>query len=219
MHNLTGTILAGGQSSRFGSNKALAQIEGVTFIEKIYNTMKNCSNEILIVSNTDLFSNTNLIFQQNNCHVKVNIIPDIYKYYGPLAGIHAALSSSVNEKVLVCACDYPFLSEELITILIEASLTNKKATAIIPVWNGEIHPLIGIYSKSILANLENYLLKGSKKVLDFILKIQLYCIYIHTVRSKKLSNDKPCGIESSLLNVNTQQEYSIARNIAHSKIR
>ena len=50
-NNITGIILAGGKSSRMGSDKALLKINNTTFIEKIIEVMQPYVDEIIIISN------------------------------------------------------------------------------------------------------------------------------------------------------------------------
>ncbi|MDO9308155.1 MAG: nucleotidyltransferase family protein, partial [Deltaproteobacteria bacterium] len=49
--DVTGVILAGGHSSRMGSNKALLPFQGGRFIEAIYRRFSELFPEVLLVTN------------------------------------------------------------------------------------------------------------------------------------------------------------------------
>ena len=82
-HNILGVILAGGKSSRFGSNKSLSKLANNKLIEHVINKIDKYFPEILVVSN-----DSGLIIENK----KIKIIEDCIKgYLGPLAGILTAV--------------------------------------------------------------------------------------------------------------------------------
>ena len=82
-HNILGVILAGGKSSRFGSNKSLSKLSNLKLIEHIINKISKYFSEILIVSN-----DSNLILEDKN----IRIIKDCKDgYLGPLIGVLSAI--------------------------------------------------------------------------------------------------------------------------------
>ena len=50
-HNILGVILAGGKSSRFGSNKSLSNLSNTKLIQHVINKISKYFSDILIVSN------------------------------------------------------------------------------------------------------------------------------------------------------------------------
>ena len=82
-HNILGVILAGGKSSRFGSNKSLSNLSNSKLIDHVINKISKYFNEILIVSN-----DSKLIINDS----KIKIIKDcIDGHLGPLVGVLSAL--------------------------------------------------------------------------------------------------------------------------------
>src|SRR5215470_9917840 len=80
-----GFILAGGRSSRMGSDKALLEFQGKTLIERAVELMRRSSLDFAIVGDPAKYS----------AHGQV--VPDVHANCGPLAGIHAALRQSRAE--------------------------------------------------------------------------------------------------------------------------
>ena len=99
----TGIILAGGKSSRMGTNKALLTIDGKTVIERIVNQLEQIVDEIIVVTNP--FHDYEFL--------QLPMVEDKWKGMGPLAGIEAGLNASTTERNLIVACDMPFISIEL----------------------------------------------------------------------------------------------------------
>jgi molybdopterin-guanine dinucleotide biosynthesis protein A len=100
-----GILLAGGKSSRMGTNKALLPVQGIPLIERIVKTMRFYCREIIVV--TDDVST--FPFLSN-----VKFVSDIYPGKGPLAGIHAGLSAIPEGSYgFIMACDMPVISDSL----------------------------------------------------------------------------------------------------------
>ena len=55
--NITGIILAGGKSSRLGSDKGIVNLNEKKFIEHILEAVLPNVNEVLIIANNDNYNN------------------------------------------------------------------------------------------------------------------------------------------------------------------
>ena len=86
----TGIILAGGKSSRMGTNKALLTINGKTVIERIVNQLDQIVDEIIVVTNQ--FHDYEFL--------QLPMVEDKWKGMGPLAGIQAGLKAATTERNL-----------------------------------------------------------------------------------------------------------------------
>ena len=113
LSDITGVILAGGKSSRFGSNKALAIVDGKPLIQHVADLISSLFAECLLVTNTPAEYE----------FLSLPMTHDRYRDSGPLAGIHAALLKIRTPRAFVVACDMPNLSQELINIF--ATLMNR----------------------------------------------------------------------------------------------
>lgn len=155
IQGVTGVILAGGNSSRMGKNKALLTSGGVTLIEKVYRTLSAIFAEVVVVTNTP----------EEYAFLPCPKIPDRYIGMGSMAGVHAGLSWSRTEWVFVVACDMPYLDESLIRNL---ATRLKDGVALVPETDAGLEPLHSFYSKKALPYLEKALAGGRQKLLDLL---------------------------------------------------
>ena len=92
-HNILGVILAGGKSSRFGSNKSLSNLSNIKLIEHVINKISKYFSEILIVSN-----DSKLILDSSN----IKIIKDCKRgQLGPLIGVLSAMKYANQKKNII----------------------------------------------------------------------------------------------------------------------
>lgn len=142
--DITGVILAGGKSSRMGVNKSFLKLGNQSIIEHIVGLMKPIFSAVIIITNTP---------EEYN-FLNLPMFKDIYKWRGPLAGIHSALIHSNKEKVFVLSCDVPLMSREMIEYICEF----KSDKPIIFCEAAGYHqPLAGIYSEKIINEIEKFI--------------------------------------------------------------
>jgi len=161
IHNVTGVILAGGRSSRFGSNKALALVDGKPLIQRIADLMSSLFPECLLVTNTPAEYE----------FLSLPMTHDRYQGHGPLAGIHAALLQITTPRAFVVACDMPNLSPELIQYL--CSINGQKYDVIIPWLERGQEPLFGIYHKRSLAVINSCLQQKDCQIIRALEDLQV----------------------------------------------
>src|SRR5699024_2705154 len=106
MEKTIGILLAGGRSSRYGTEKAFADVEGISFYEASYYVLESVCDEVIIVTRKDLMHLFPPIYQ---------VITDIDKYVGcgPLAGIYSAMMYKEAENYIVLPCDVPLIAQAL----------------------------------------------------------------------------------------------------------
>ncbi len=187
-NNITGIILAGGKSSRIGTDKALLKFQSKTFIQIIYDNLKELCSEIIISS--------------NNPEVKISgvkIVADKIKNIGPAGGIFSALSVSETEKNIIVSVDTPFIPTALFEFLIKH---NTDDTDVLIISEGtKLHPLIGIYSKNFKHILSEEIKKGNYKIRDIIKKTHYKITDISEERFDR---------KNILQNINTKDDYNSA---------
>src|SRR5687768_15232730 len=130
MDSAEGFILTGGQSRRMGTDKSQLMIDGETFLQRIAAEMIASGLAVTVVGNAPA----------SWPHQKVS---DIYPNWGALGGVHAALSACKSDWALVVACDFPFVSRDLISHLADSRETFE---AVAPVQRDLIpQPLCSFY--------------------------------------------------------------------------
>jgi molybdopterin-guanine dinucleotide biosynthesis protein A len=148
-------ILAGGRSSRMGTNKALVNYQGKPLISYPITLAKSYNAGILLIDNRNDLE-----------HYGFPVIRDIYSEGGAMAGIHSGLTASTTDWNLILTCDMPHISTGLIDKMI--SKLDESRPMLVPGHHGYIEPLCGFYHRKMLPVMEKHLKDGSYKLLDLI---------------------------------------------------
>lgn len=136
-----GIVLAGGQSSRFGEDKALVFVNGVRLIERAIHLLEELHlAPVLITSPGRDYSFL-------RCPVETDILP----HKGPLGGIYTASYLFKGYALLILVCDMPFLTVPALATLVENHHEPQQATVFCDTRN-EVQPFPGLY-ESDLSNL------------------------------------------------------------------
>lgn len=196
--NITTFILAGGKSSRIGTNKAFLQFEGKALIQRLVDLLDPIFSEVVISSNEpELYE-----------FLEKKIIKDIFPGRGPLSGIHSTLSFTTSAKNFIISCDMPFISSELINYLINS---NSDADVLLPKADGRIQPLCGIYSKSVLLEAKNLLIESVNSERN--LKGSVYEL-LNRLKAELINVDQLDFYHPNLfMNINTFDDFNLAKSI------
>lgn len=143
-------ILSGGTSSRMNQNKSLLELGGNTVIGMILSGLKLLFGEITLVTNSPA----------DYEFLELQMIADIYAGRGPISGIHSGLFHSTTDRNLFLTCDMPLIETDTVRKL----LNIKTSKPVVVFKEGKyVHPLPGIYSKSMLAEIEEIIRHESGK--------------------------------------------------------
>jgi len=184
-----GAILAGGKNSRMaGLDKAFIKMNNVPIIERTINLFKEIFTEIIIV--------TNNVSAYNAYKKECQLVSDILKDKGPLAGIHAALSCTHKKNIFFVACDMPFLQKTLIEEQIKC-FNQVQCDVFIPRLGMRLEPLHAIFQRNVLDKLTDFLNSSNNFSITSFLK---------TVNTGywDLGNNSLC--KNVFKNVNTQND-------------
>ncbi|MBD0383578.1 molybdenum cofactor guanylyltransferase [Paenibacillus sedimenti] len=196
---MTGVILAGGLNRRMGGRlKALLPISGKPLILRQLEEMASCCKEILVVTNNpevlspilDTFSD-----------VKVRTIRDRFVQTGPLGGIHAACLEASEPLLWVVGCDMPCLSAAAAEAM-SMQCMDKGSDAVVPVIDGRVHPLHGIYTRQVGAEAEALLAHEQYRLMGLLQRIDCQEAEQDFFMEKGIST-------RFVLNVNTPEDYEV----------
>lgn len=143
---MIGVVLAGGESRRFGSQKALHQLDGKPFYQHVYDTMKDCGRLQQVVINT----NAQL---KEDFNQQVIVDDSRYQGLGPLTGLYTVMTELPDDAYLVVAVDTPFITVEAVNHLIE----NFQGNTIVYRDDDQIHATVGIYPYHLKQTIKEHL--------------------------------------------------------------
>ena len=135
----TAIILAGGESSRFRSNKALGLLAGKPLVCHVVERLSRIADETLVViGRHERRADYEVVLPSS-----AKVMNDSHEGKTPLIGIVTGLQATRSDYALVCACDVPFVNEGVVELLFRRA---SGADAAIPRWTGgRIEPLESVY--------------------------------------------------------------------------
>jgi molybdopterin-guanine dinucleotide biosynthesis protein A len=151
-------ILAGGKSSRFeGLDKQKAAFRGEALGRRIAVQALAIGCEVLVVGHEkELYAD-----------LPVVVVSDLRSGYGPLSGLHAALSKASSSWVYLLACDMPFFNPSWFSHLLGLAQTldpdPSAPKAILAVKEDHIEPFHAMYSTSLAQELNDFLSLAEKE--------------------------------------------------------
>jgi molybdopterin-guanine dinucleotide biosynthesis protein A len=183
---VTGVVLAGGRSRRYGKNKALVKVEGVPLIERALHAMGSIFDHVIIITNTpDAYA-----------YLNIPMFPDIIKGLGPLGGIYTGLKAIPDPAGFFVACDMPFLNTDLIRHL---AAIRDDFDVVVPRISGWIEALHGLYAKRCGGSIERLIHSGTYQIFQFFSAVSVRFVDEDEVR--RFDADL-----KSFLNINTPDE-------------
>ncbi len=152
-----GFILTGGQSSRFGSDKALHHFRGRPMAMHVAAALRSCTTTVTVVGDPG-----------RHAALGLPVIQDQAPGMGPLAGIVTALRTARTRWALIAACDMPFLTPEPLSQLLAAAAQSSSAAVVARTPDRRLQPLCAAYAKPACEPFAAALRNGSRKVMDAV---------------------------------------------------
>ncbi|MEO8726936.1 MAG: molybdenum cofactor guanylyltransferase [Acidobacteriaceae bacterium] len=194
-------ILAGGASSRMGSDKGLLALNGTTLIEQAIDLVHPFASQVKLVGDHSHLARFG------------EVVRDRFPGCGPLAGIHAALLDSNTEWNLIFAVDQVCSTPELFQLLAErAEHAPDECLAVVPEINSRPQPLCALYRKPFAQLAEGALGAG-------VFKVDHLFAPAHALVLREMDYHS-AGIAPEIWNINTPREFAaVKRNfvISNSK--
>ena len=192
MRDVTAFILAGGKSTRMGTDKAFVDYDGRTLLARALDLARSVTSDVRIVGG------------QEKLAAFAPVVEDVFRDCGPLGGIHAALRSSLTELNLMLAVDTPFVSFTFLQYLVSQARSAPDVVAVVPCGDGGWQPLCAIYRREFANAAENALRAGRNRI-DRL---------FHEVRTRVIKEEELEGAGFSpaiFCNLNTPEELETER--------
>jgi molybdenum cofactor guanylyltransferase len=154
--NLSVAIIAGGKSSRMGTDKAFVKLADKPLIQHVIERTADLgqSETLLITNRPDDYAQLGLL-----------MFTDIHPDKGSLGGIYTALSYAQNPYTLVVACDMPFVNTDLFRFML--TQVDESVDIVVPRVDNYPQGLHAIYGKACLKPIEKQLEANRLKIIRF----------------------------------------------------
>ena len=195
---IAGFVLAGGESTRMGREKALLDIGGVTMVERAARLVESVVGKATIVGQPEKF-------HALAAKLGTRAIADDWPGAGPLGGIATALRASEAQWNLIVACDMPYLTREWMAFLVErATCTGDASDAVMAMNERGAEPLCAMYHKRCESAIWLALDRGTRKVTEGLHGLRV--AYIEPAEWKAFDSE---GL--LFKNMNRAEDYEAAK--------
>jgi molybdopterin-guanine dinucleotide biosynthesis protein A len=168
--DITGVILAGGKSLRYGRNKALVEVDGTRLIERVISVIQPLFEDLIIITNTP----------REYDYLQLPMHEDIIKGLGPLGGVYTGLEIISGESGFFVACDMPFLKSDLIRHMVEIK---GDFDAVVPKVDWKIEPLHAIYTRNCIPAIKKLIETQGYQIIKFFDKVSVRYVKEEEIRS------------------------------------
>ena len=194
---LTAFVLAGGQSTRMGQDKAFLTLAGRTLLDRALEVAGSLTRDVYIAGDAAKFAAFG------------PVVEDVYRQRGPLGGIHAALRRSTSELNLMLAVDLPFVNLRFLQYLV-VEAHESGATVTVPRVAGGWQPLCAVYRREFGEQAHQSLSEGRNRVDSLFLPSLTHVI----TEEEMIRNGFPLDM---FRNLNTPEELETARECITEK--
>jgi molybdopterin-guanine dinucleotide biosynthesis protein A len=189
--DVTAFVLAGGKSSRMGSDKAFLKLRDETLLSRTLKIVGVVAQEVVIVGDARKFAPFG------------RVVEDVYRDRGPLGGIHAALASSSTDLNLMLAVDLPFVESRFLEYLLLRARESVTMVTVPRAGEG-FQPLCAVYRRGFLGLAEQSLREGKNKIDALFAKVETCVI--------ELDELVRAGFSAEMFrNLNTREEFEKAK--------
>lgn len=181
-----------------GQNKALLSTsDGETLIGHVVRNLRNLTDDLIVVSNTPALYE----------HLGARLVGDRYQGMGPLAGLHAGLSTARHPWALAVACDMPLVNHRLVRYM---ALLSEGYQAVVPRRGERVEPLHALYSRSCLPAIEDRLEAGDLRMVSFY-----PAVAVRYVEEPEIVLFDPEGL--TFANANTPEDWEHLRRMLEGR--
>lgn len=187
---ITAVVLAGGKSRRYGTNKALVRINGVSLIERVVTTLGSVFERVVLSTNDS----------GPYAFLHIPVIKDLYPGLGQLGGVHAGLSAISDGAGFFVACDMPFLNPDLIRYM---ALLSSGWDAVVPRVGPHVEPLHALYRKTCIDPMVRAIERRERRIVSFYPDVRIRYVEEREIRIFEPNLD-------AFINVNRPEELQLS---------
>jgi molybdenum cofactor guanylyltransferase len=176
-------LLAGGDSRRMGSPKALLPVGGTTLVEWLAARLAPGFAHLLVAARDPA---------QLPPGLRPHVVRDLHRGAGPLAGVEAGLAATPHDTVVAVACDMPAVTAELARRLV-GEAAGDGVDAAVPRVGGRPEPACAAYRRSAAGPIASALAAGHLRAADALAEL----------RVRWLEGEDP----ALFANLNTPEDY------------
>jgi molybdopterin-guanine dinucleotide biosynthesis protein A len=203
---ISAAILAGGRATRLGgADKASLVVGGSRIVERQLAALAGVTGDLRIVV-ADTAPAANGAPGANAPRygdLGVRVVPDAIAGAGPLGGVYTALLDARHERVLILACDLPFVTAAFLERLAAEGRTGEQVDAVVPRTRRGLEPLCAVYAKACAGRARALIARG-----DLRMTALLADLHVRELGHEALA---PYDEETLFDNVNTPHDYARAR--------
>lgn len=189
---LTGFVLAGGKSSRMGSDKFALRLDKESFLTRAAKVLQPVCREVRIVLN-----------QNQSIDTQLPVVRDVYPERGALGGIHAALRDCDTEFAFMLAVDLPFVGSEVVERICAVAWSENEAATVPRQSDGRLQPLCAVYRVAkCLPPLEEFLDRSESASVRSFLDL----VSLQIIPQSFISDD-----DNTFFNVNSPSDFAAIR--------
>jgi molybdopterin-guanine dinucleotide biosynthesis protein A len=163
MDGLNAFVLAGGNSTRMGTDKAFVELDGQTLLQRALDRIEPVGRRVWILGSRAKFESYG------------PVVEDEFPDHGPLGGIHAALRVSDRELNLILAVDMPFVESRFLEYLVKCA-RDTAAVVTGPRAEGRWQPLCAVYRRDFAIVAEQALKADKNKIDPLFSEVQVRAI-------------------------------------------
>ncbi len=186
-NDITAFILAGGKSSRMGTDKGLLPFQGKPMIQYIIEVLQQQFSSIQIISNVSGYTKFGF-----------PVISDLIKDTGPIGGIYTGLMQSSTDWNFFTACDMPFLE---ISVIEKLTASTGNFDCVVATVELQPEPLCALYNKSCIPVINEMISQKNYKLQDLLGRLRITTINF---------NINPNNKSNPFRNLNTMKEFNLS---------
>lgn len=177
--SVSALVLAGGHSSRMGTDKALLSWQGIPLLKRVCDAAHCCSATFVLTPWPQRY--------QTVVPHSVQLIPEKSPHQGPLVALLQGFEVISTPWIMLLACDLPCLDSQILQSWIDL-LPLHPALAHVPYQKGRWEPLCGFYHQRCRAPLQAFVDKGGRSFQEWLSEMNVQKLGVDDAIAATLHN-------------------------------